>query len=92
VLEDENQTQIVIAVVPRFSYTFMGGGQQPPIGEVWEDLALNLPPGAPLEFENVFTGERVQANNGALLCRDIFSRFPVCVLRGMTASSAYTLS
>ena len=83
---------MAIVAVPRFSYTFMGGGQQPPTGEVWEDLALNLPPGAPLEFENIFTGERIQASNGTLLCRDIFSSFPVCVLSGMTTRLEQTSS
>src|SRR5262249_33256123 len=29
-LEDEDQIQMAIVAVPRFSYTFMGGGQQPP--------------------------------------------------------------
>ena len=81
VLEDKDNLQMVIVAVPRFSYTFMAGGQQPPVGEVWEDLALNLPPGSPMEFENIFTGERMQANNGRLLCREVFSSFPVCVLR-----------
>jgi len=80
VLEHEDYTQTVVVVVPRFPYTLMGGAPQPSIGDVWQNVALILPPGAPLEFENIFTGERVQAKDGALLCRDTFSSFPVCVL------------
>jgi len=79
VLEEEH-TQLAIVAVPRFSYTLMTGVAQPPIGEAWQNLALHLPPGAPLEFENIFTGEKVIAKDGVLLCSDLFSSFPVCVL------------
>jgi (1->4)-alpha-D-glucan 1-alpha-D-glucosylmutase len=83
--EDEERTQTVIVAVPRFSYALMSGQEQPPIGQIWEDVVLNLPPEAPSDFENIFTGEHVQARDGALLCRDIFSNFPVCVLSGISA-------
>jgi len=71
--------------VPRFSYTLMGGQEQPPAGQIWENVTLKLPPGAPSEFENVFTGERVRATDGMLFCRDAFSSFPVCILSGTAA-------
>ena len=44
---------------------------------------LALPPGAPLEYENVFTGEIVrQTPQRTLLCREVFASFPVALLRG----------
>jgi len=82
VLTHEQHTTMAIVAVPRFTYTLMGGVQKPPVGHVWENAALKLPPGAPSELENIFTGERAQANDGVLLCRDMFSSFPVCVLSG----------
>jgi len=80
VLEDKSHASVAIVAVPRFSHTLMSGVPQAPLGEVWGEVAINLPESSPLEFENIFTGERVQAKDGRLLCREIFSAFPVCVL------------
>lgn len=88
-LDDEEYTQMAVVAVPRFSYTLTAGAQQPPVAEMWGDVAVQLPPGAPLEFENIFTGERVQADKGTLLLRDIFNDFPVCVLSGTMRRSAH---
>ena len=81
-LEREKHVEMAIVAVPRFSYTLMGGAMQSPIGQVWQDAAIKLPQGAPSEFENIFTGEHLHSEDGTLLCRDMFSNFPVCVLRG----------
>jgi len=83
VREDKPHARVAIVAVPRFSYTLMSGVPQAPLGEVWGELAINLPEASPLEFENIFTGERVQAKDGRLLCREIFSAFPVCVLSAL---------
>jgi hypothetical protein len=60
----------------------MGGKPVPPTEHVWGDAAIKLPDRAPQEFENIFTGERVVAQNGTLLCRDLFRIFPVCAMKG----------
>ena len=72
-----------LVAVPRFSYTLMRGEMRPPLGDVWGEAELALPPGAPQEFENVLTGELVrQTPARSLLCRELFARFPVALLRG----------
>ena len=90
VLEHEEHSEIAIVAVPRFSYTLAGGEVEPPTGKLWGDATISLPSQAPSEFENIFTGERVQANDGIILCRELFSSFPVCVLSGATAKAANT--
>src|SRR5437868_2192878 len=92
VLEHEEHSEIAIVAVPRFSYTLAGGEVEPPTGKLWGDATISLPSQAPSEFENIFTGERVQANDGIILCRELFSSFPVCVLSGATAKAANTSS
>lgn len=79
VLEDE----MVLTVVPRLSYTLCRGREHAPLGEVWGDTELVLPRNAPDFFANAFTGE-VSATSAArtLLCREIFSDFPVALLTG----------
>jgi (1->4)-alpha-D-glucan 1-alpha-D-glucosylmutase len=73
-----------LVAVPRFSYTLMRGEMRAPLGEVWGVGELALPPGAPQEFENVLTGELVrQTPSRSLLCRELFARFPVALLRGL---------
>jgi len=59
-----------------------GGKPVPPLEHIWGDAAIKLPQDWPAEFENIFTGERLQAKDGALLLSDLFRRFPVCILRG----------
>jgi len=87
VLEHEGNSEFAIVAAPRFSYTLTAGKIQPPIGELWGDAAISLPAQAPAEFENIFTGERVQANNGTIFCRELLSSFPMCVLKA-TSSGA----
>jgi (1->4)-alpha-D-glucan 1-alpha-D-glucosylmutase len=79
--EENGQTDMAIVVVPRFPYTLMGGKPIAPTEHVWGDAAIKIPEGAPEEFENIFTGERVVAQNGRLLCRDLFRIFPVSVMQ-----------
>ena len=82
VYEENGRTDMAVVATPRFAYTLMGGKPVPPTEHVWGDAAIKLPEGAPGEFGNIFTGERVQAQDGLLLCRDMFRIFPVCVLKG----------
>ena len=77
----EHRRQIVIVAVPRLSYTLMRGRMAPPLGNVWEESELVLPPRAPAEFTNVLSGEQVRAgSNRSLLCRELFPRFPAALL------------
>ncbi len=74
------QDQAVIVAVPRFTYSLMKGDSTPPIGEaVWQDNSIAIPEIAG-EAENVLTGETIQPRDSRLLCREVFSSFPVAVL------------
>ena len=72
---------MVLIAVPRLSYTLMQGLIAPPVGDVWGDTELSLPPRSANEFENLFTGEMIRAGaNRSLLCRELLSHFPVALL------------
>jgi (1->4)-alpha-D-glucan 1-alpha-D-glucosylmutase len=74
--------EIAITAVPRFAYTLMRGKEEPPLGSVWGDAELALPPGfMGMRLRNVFTGEQHHAGS-SLLCREIFGSFPVALLCG----------
>jgi len=81
--EEDGRRQVAITAVPRFAYTLMAGKSVPPVENAWGEATLKLPEGAPVEFENIFTGERVHAQDGALFCRDLFRSFPFAILSGM---------
>jgi (1->4)-alpha-D-glucan 1-alpha-D-glucosylmutase len=75
----QSGTQAAITVAPRFTYTLMKGKEEPPLGAVWGDSELVLPPELSNKcFHNVFTGEHFEAGN-SILCREIFARFPVAL-------------
>ena len=78
---EHKEHKMVVVAVPRLAYTLMRGDPAFSAEQVWSDASIQLPAGAPAEFENIFTGERVHANNGKLRCADLFRHFPVCVLR-----------
>ena len=79
----ECETQVAIVAVPRFSYTLMKGRIAPPIGEVWGNTELHVSPNTPAILENVLTGEMVNVSNRrTILCRELFSAFPVALLAG----------
>jgi (1->4)-alpha-D-glucan 1-alpha-D-glucosylmutase len=71
--------EAAIVAVPRFTYTLMKGKEEAPLGAVWGDSALVLPPGlAGRRIHNIFTGERFEAGE-SILCREIFAGFPVAL-------------
>ena len=70
----------VIAVVPRRPSALVEVGAAPIGGAVWGETALALPEGAPTEFENALTGERLQATDGALPLKDALATLPVALL------------
>ncbi len=77
----EHDWRMAITAVPRFPHTLYGG-QTRADAERWGNTQIALPAQAPADFMNVLTGERVQALNRSLSCREIFARFPVALLIG----------
>jgi (1->4)-alpha-D-glucan 1-alpha-D-glucosylmutase len=74
-------SEIAITATTRFSFTLMNGEMRPPIGaEVWKDAYIELPDGIDGGFVNKLTGEAVEVLERRLLCREVFSRFPVALL------------
>jgi (1->4)-alpha-D-glucan 1-alpha-D-glucosylmutase len=73
--------ETVIVAVPRLVYKLAGGELRAPIGDLWQNTQITIGPSAPGEFENVFTGERLQPGNAqSLLCRELFAHFPMALL------------
>jgi (1->4)-alpha-D-glucan 1-alpha-D-glucosylmutase len=87
----DGNTWAVVAV-PRLIAGLSAPGR-PPLGRrVWKDGVLNLPPGAPGLWVNVFTGESLRTFGGPKsrathLC-DVFRGFPVAILTGASKGSA----
>jgi (1->4)-alpha-D-glucan 1-alpha-D-glucosylmutase len=74
--------ETAIVAVPRFAYSLMAGKSVAPLADIWGDSAIRLPAEGPQEFVNVFTGETVRAQEGSLLCRELFRHFPMALLYG----------
>ncbi len=70
----------VLALLPRFAYTLMGGKADLPLGAAWGDAALTLPPELRGPFRNVFTDRQVAASNDALPLAAVFADYPVALL------------
>jgi (1->4)-alpha-D-glucan 1-alpha-D-glucosylmutase len=74
----------IVVVAPRLALRLSGGRQEPPLGAVWEDTSLALPPAANGHYRNLLTGERVvavkRAADSALPLADVFQRFPLALL------------
>jgi (1->4)-alpha-D-glucan 1-alpha-D-glucosylmutase len=71
---------VSVTAVPRLSYTLMKGREEPPLGAVWGDSELALPPEAiGKRLHNIFTGERYEVGE-SILCREVFANFPVALL------------
>jgi (1->4)-alpha-D-glucan 1-alpha-D-glucosylmutase len=70
----------LITAIPRLSYTLMKGKEAPPLGAIWGDSEIALPPEAiGRRLHNVFTGESLHAGE-TILCREVFANFPVALL------------
>jgi (1->4)-alpha-D-glucan 1-alpha-D-glucosylmutase len=69
-----------VTAAPRFAYTLMKGELRPPLGDVWGDTEIAVTR-ASADYENVLTGEKLKSSHTrALLCREVFARFPVAML------------
>jgi (1->4)-alpha-D-glucan 1-alpha-D-glucosylmutase len=73
-----NQGRAVIAAVPRLISGFVPAGQ-PPLGELWQDTRLALPPELRGTFTEAFSGRTFEAGESAAL-KDLFSSFPCALL------------
>ena len=72
--------EAIVVATPRLSYTLMKGREEPPIGSVWGDAELSLPPASiGKRLRNVLTGEILTAGQ-SLLCREVFASFPLALL------------
>ncbi len=81
-----HESMWAIAVAGRFFSKLSPPGQFP-LGEgVWEETALPLPPGAPREWQNLFTDETVTtvsaSKSKALPLKQVFRDLPVALLYG----------
>jgi len=69
----------LIAVAGRLYLKMLGEARALPLGDAWQDTAIVLPEGV-TALENVLTGERLVAENGALPLARACARFPVAAL------------
>ena len=65
-----------IAAVPRLSASL--GAL--PVAEAWGNTQIQLPPGAPARWRNVFTNETISITSGALSVGSTFGCLPVALL------------
>jgi (1->4)-alpha-D-glucan 1-alpha-D-glucosylmutase len=82
---DRSTPQAVLAVVPRFACSMMQMRSSLPLKDAWGKAQIRLPDHTPAAFINVFTGEEVHAEENILRLREIFTQFPVVVLRSRSA-------
>jgi (1->4)-alpha-D-glucan 1-alpha-D-glucosylmutase len=70
----------VVAAVPRRPSVLADVGV-PPIGaEIWNETALALPDGAPLQFTNVLTGETIASTDSGLPIAEAMATLPLTLL------------
>ena len=74
-----HRDQTAIVVVPRLCFTLSAGEMRPPLGDVWQDTAVQLPKSG--SFWNVLSDELIElAGSRSLLCHEVFARFPLALL------------
>ena len=70
-----------LAVAPRLTAKLCGFGGPPPIGQVWEDSHIELPPEFPTDSAvDVFSLERLAAPDGRLDAARLLDTFPLAML------------
>ncbi len=70
-----------IVVAPRLTAGLGASPGAPPISRAWRDTALRLPDDlAEMAWSNIYTGESINANSGAVQLADVLASFPVAVL------------
>ena len=81
----QRQDRWCVTVAPRLTTRLASVGRMPLGRRAWSDTSIQLPLSAPADWQNAFTGERVQAAatpNGhrVLLLADVMKRFPLALL------------
>ena len=73
--------QVAIAVVPRLTVKLCSLGGPPPLGSIWEDTSIVLPPElAGVEVADCFTTRQFQCAELSLPVAQVLERFPVALL------------
>jgi (1->4)-alpha-D-glucan 1-alpha-D-glucosylmutase len=73
-------TSMIVVAVPRFLVKIMSLPDQQ-FGDIWEDTVIIMPAASGEgQYINIFTGEEMAGQGPALLCREIFRKFPVTLL------------
>ena len=86
--QDAATKESVLAIVPRFACSLMGMRTNLPLGDAWGKAQVILPGQAPRSYVNVFTGEEIQSgDDGVLRLQDVFTQFPVALLRSKPSIS-----
>jgi (1->4)-alpha-D-glucan 1-alpha-D-glucosylmutase len=75
------ETLWAVAVVPR-GVMSVAGHRAWPVGEVWADTELSLPPGAPRSLVGVLGEHSFSTGSGALQVSEVLSALPVALLLG----------
>jgi maltooligosyltrehalose synthase len=74
---------VSITVVPRLIAAF-DTGNPAPLGEIWKDTRVDLPPQFAGSYFNIFTGEAPRGDEACgLRIADLFPNFPVAILTRM---------
>jgi (1->4)-alpha-D-glucan 1-alpha-D-glucosylmutase len=72
--------EAALIAVPRLVSKLTAGERRAPIGGVWGDTELSVPPGTSV-LRDVFTGqELLPSTRGTVSCRELFAHFPVSLL------------
>jgi (1->4)-alpha-D-glucan 1-alpha-D-glucosylmutase len=75
-----HEGQAAVIAAPRLSYTLMKGKEEPPLGSVWGESQISMPPQiVGKQLRNVLSGEGLTAGS-TLLCGELFAHFPVALL------------
>ena len=74
-------SQWAFVAAPRLVAAMTTAGRFP-TGDVWGADAIRLPRGAPSDWRDALTGERVVATRSRLALREIFAHLPVALLAG----------
>jgi (1->4)-alpha-D-glucan 1-alpha-D-glucosylmutase len=71
-----------LTIVPLFANTLMRGKTELPVGDIWGNTSVKLPAEVTGAFENIFTGERIAADDQrSILLKEIFITIPVAILK-----------
>jgi (1->4)-alpha-D-glucan 1-alpha-D-glucosylmutase len=77
-----SESETVVVLLPRFSYSLMQDRPGLPLGNAWGDDAVQIPRLAGSKLRNIFTDEAVTLDEqGKLLLRNAFTVFPVALFR-----------